>query len=217
LAKSSSNNLTKNLSQSLNTKMNIAKGKTLGQNKSALKSLQQTLQEAGKLPPFKPKILSYEKILERENNNNPYQNALLYMALSMAKSNNVEQKSLLLEALEFLKKANQTEETLANLALDNAVYIKAARHFHEYFNRSPDQVHPFGLLAKAQYIKKSIVPAKPIMICRTSNSITMKLPFFKPLTEYKAWRDISAVALYGKPSGSGVAVSLNNTDYEGTG
>ena len=25
------------------------------------------------------------------------------------------------------------------------------------------------------------------------------------------------MALYGKPSGSGVAVSLNNTEYEGTG
>jgi hypothetical protein len=73
------------------------------------------------------------------------------------------------------------------------------------------------LLAKAIYIKKTPVPAKPVMICRTSTSITMKLPFYKPLTEYKAWRNISEVALYGKPSGSGVAVSLNNTDYEGTG
>lgn len=45
----------------------------------------------------------------------------------------------------------------------------------------------------------------------------MKLPFFKPITEYKAWRNISNVALYGKPSGSGVAVSLNNTDYAGLG
>ena len=55
------------------------------------------------------------------------------------------------------------------------------------------------------------------MICRTSTSITMKLPFYKPITEYKSWRNISKVALYGKPSGSGVAVSLNNTDYDGTG
>ena len=45
----------------------------------------------------------------------------------------------------------------------------------------------------------------------------MKLPFYKPITEYKAWRKIASTALYGKPSGSGVAVSLNNTDYEGTG
>lgn len=120
----------------------------MSQNKGALKNLQQTLQEAGKLPPAKPQILSYEKILERENNQNPYQNALLYMALAVAKSNNVEQKSLLLESLEFLKKARQGEDTLSNLALDNAVYIRAARHYHEYFGRSPDQVHPLSLLAK---------------------------------------------------------------------
>ncbi len=55
------------------------------------------------------------------------------------------------------------------------------------------------------------------MICRSSTSITLKLPFFKPITEYKAWRNISNVALYGKPSGSGVAVSLNNTEYDGLG
>lgn len=45
----------------------------------------------------------------------------------------------------------------------------------------------------------------------------MKLPFFKPITEYKAWRTIDKASLYGKPAGSGVAVSLNNTDYPGTG
>ena len=101
--------------------------------------------------------------------------------------------------------------------LDNAVYIRAARHYHEYFGRSADQVPPFDLLAKPIYIKKTPVPSRPVMICRTSTSITMKLPFYKPLTEYKAWRNIASVALYGKPSGSGVAVSLNNADYDGTG
>lgn len=217
LSKNAPGNLTKNLSASLTKKMNVARGKTLAQNKGALKNLQQTLQEAGKLPPQKPQILSYEKILERENNQNPYQNCLLYMALAMAKTNNVEQKSLLLESLEFLKRARATEDAQTNLALDSAVYIRAARHYHEYFGRSADEVHPFELLAKPQYIKKSPLPGKPVMICRTSTSITLKLPFFKPLTEYKAWRNISTVALFGKPSGSGVAVSLNNADYEGTG
>lgn len=57
----------------------------------------------------------------------------------------------------------------------------------------------------------------PVFLGRTSTSITMKLPFYKPITEYKAWRNIQSVALYGKPSGSGVNVSLNNTDYAGTG
>jgi hypothetical protein len=55
------------------------------------------------------------------------------------------------------------------------------------------------------------------MIARTSTSITLKLPFFKPITEYKQWRNITHVAVYGKLQASGVNVSLNNTDYDGTG
>mmetsp|Transcript_9422 Transcript_9422/g.8927 ORF Transcript_9422/g.8927 Transcript_9422/m.8927 type:complete len:128 (-) Transcript_9422:1581-1964(-) len=72
-------------------------------------------------------------------------------------------------------------------------------------------------MSKLQYIKKTHVPAKPIMIARTSTSITMKLPFYRPITEYKSWRNIGEMALFGKPAGSGVAVSLNNTEYDGTG
>ena len=45
----------------------------------------------------------------------------------------------------------------------------------------------------------------------------MKLPFFRPVTEYKSWRNIDKMSLFGKPSGSGVGVSLNNTEYDGTG
>ena len=72
-------------------------------------------------------------------------------------------------------------------------------------------------MAKMQYIKKSNVPSKPIFLCRTSTSIVMKLPFYRPVTEYKSWRNIALMSLFGKPSGSGVGVSLNNTEYEGTG
>ena len=55
------------------------------------------------------------------------------------------------------------------------------------------------------------------MVSRTSTSVTLKLPFYRPITEYKSWRNISTIALYGKPSGSGVGVSLNNIEYDGTG
>lgn len=95
--------------------------------------------------------------------------------------------------------------------------ISAARKFHAYFDQSPDKVHPYSLLGKPIYIKKTPVPAYPVMIARTSTSITLKLPFYKPITEYKAWRNIGKVAVYGKLQASGVNVSLNNTDYEGTG
>ena len=92
-------------------------------------------------------MLHYEKILERENNRNPYQNALLYMSLAVAKSNAVAQKSLLLEALEYIKKAKASEDALSSVTLENAVQVSASRLFHPYFKRSPDLVHPFHLLA----------------------------------------------------------------------
>ena len=113
------------------------------------------------------------------------------MSLAVAKSNAVAQKSLLLEALDYVKKAKQAEEGMTELALENAVQITASRKFHSYFSKSPDQVYPFSLLAKPIYIKKSPVPSTPVMIARTSTSITMKLPFYKPITEYKAWRNIT--------------------------
>lgn len=48
--------------------MNQTKNKTLGKSKQDLTNLKQTLQEAGKLPPPKPEVKSYEKIIEKENN-----------------------------------------------------------------------------------------------------------------------------------------------------
>jgi hypothetical protein len=80
---------------------------------------------------------------------------------------------------------------MSQIALENSVAISASRRFHSYFGNSPDKVHPYRLLAKAIYIKKTPTPSTPIMIARTSTSITMKLPFYKPITEYKAWRNIS--------------------------
>lgn len=148
LSKHAPGNLTKNLATTLQKKMNQVKtNKTLAKAKQDLSTLQQTLQEAGKLAPPKPSIQSYEKMLEKENNHNAYQNALLQMCLAVAKSNIVEQKSLLLEAVEYLKKAKAQEEQMAGLAVENAIFIKAAAYYHEYFHKSADQVHPFHLMA----------------------------------------------------------------------
>ena len=60
------------------------------------------------------------------------------MQLAIAKTNQIEQKSLLLESFEYIKKAKADDDKLTNLALDNAVFIKAARLFHDYFKKSPD-------------------------------------------------------------------------------
>jgi hypothetical protein len=77
------------------------------------------------------------------------------MCLAVAKSNTVEQKSLLLEAMELLKKARSQEDQLASLAIENAIYIRGAVHYHTYFNKSANQVHPFHLMSQQQYIKKT--------------------------------------------------------------
>jgi hypothetical protein len=45
----------------------------------------------------------------------------------------------------------------------------------------------------------------------------MRIPYFRPQTDHKEWRKIDKMALFGKESGSGVAVSLNNTEFPGTG
>ena len=58
LSKHAPGNLTKNLATSLSKKMDQVKtSKTLAGSKAALRELQQTLQEAGKLPPEKPQSL----------------------------------------------------------------------------------------------------------------------------------------------------------------
>ena len=113
------------------------------------------------------------------------------MSLAVAKTNAVAQKSLLLEACEHLKKAKKIEEEATANALDSAVQISSSRKFHSYFGRSPDDFHPFSLLKNPIYIKKSGCPVKPVLIARTATSITLKLPFYKPITEYKNWRNIA--------------------------
>lgn len=106
---------------------------------------------------------------------------------------------------------------MTQMIIDNAVAVKSAKEFDLYYEKTPNKVYPYSLMANPVYIKKTNVPPKPVLIGWTSTTIVMKLPFYKPITEYRSWWEIETIALYGKPAGSGVAVSLNNTDYEGTG
>ena len=154
-----------------------------------------------------------------ENSHNVYQSAIFSMQVASSKGNKVEQKSLLLESLDFLKKASEDEEKLKKIVIDNSAAVKIAEHLMNYEERG-DHVYekqPLSLMDKQRYLKKTVVPPKPIFIARTSTTITMKLPYFRPQTDHKEWRNITKMALFGKESGSGVAVSLNNTEYPGTG
>lgn len=73
------------------------------------------------------------------------------------------------------------------MIVENAVAVKSAKEFDLYSHKSPNQVYPFSLLSNPIYIKKTTVPPKPILIGRTSTTIIMKLPFYKPITEYRSW------------------------------
>lgn len=79
------------------------------------------------------------------------------------------------------------------------------------------QTPPFNVMDNVKYLRKTVVPPKPVMVSRTCTTITMKIPYFRPQTDHKEWRNIHKMALFGKESGSGVAVSLNNTEFPGTG
>ena len=106
----------------------------------------------------------------------------------------------------------ETEKTLGELMVGNSVYVKAARMVQYYKGKTILDAYPFFYL-KA-YTPKSKVPLKPVLISRASTSISFMMPFFRPLGKGANVKD---TALYGKVSVSGVGVSLNNTDYEGTG
>jgi len=141
------------------------------------------------------------------------------MQVAVSKHNKVEQRSLLLESFEFLKKASEDEEKLRKIIIDNSASIKIAEHLMNYEERGEKILskQPLSLMDKQRYLKKTVVPPKPIFMARTSTTITMRLPYYRPQTDHKEWRNISKMAIFGKESGSGVAVSLNNTEFPGTG
>ena len=141
------------------------------------------------------------------------------MQVAVSMDNKVEQKSLLLESFDFVKKAAEDEEKLKKIIIDNSASIKIAEYLMNYEERGETvfEKEPLNLMDKPRYLKKTVVPPKPIFMSRTTTTITMRLPYFRPQTDNKEWRNITKMAIFGKESGSGVAVSLNNTEYPGTG
>lgn len=154
-----------------------------------------------------------------ENSHNVYQNALFSMQVAVSKENIVEQKSLLLESFDYLKKAVEDEAKLKKIIIDNSPPVKIAEHLMNFEEKGSKvyEKEPLCLMDQQRYLKKTNVPPKPVFIARTSTTITMRLPYFRPQTDHKEWRNITKMAIFGKESGSGVAVSLNNTEFPGTG
>jgi hypothetical protein len=178
--------------------------------------LQQTLQEAGKLPPKKPTLTSTEKLLISENSKNYYQQALLYLTIAKFKSDPQEQKSLLKDALSFISDCERMEKQLTQLAIDNAPQLFASR-LYEYSNNSSHLLaYPFQYLSDSLLSSSTICPPKPIIISRTSTSISVKLPYFRPkIFDKFNIKTIKHLALFGKEAKSGTNVTLTNYDLPG--
>lgn len=213
------NENTAGLSTSYKKRFTMKNTKSIAQASNDFKGLQNTLQEAGKIPVSRPPPTNFEKILMLENNHNVYYNALFSMQVAISKPNIVEQKSLLLESFEYLKKSTEDEEKLKKIIIENSASVKIVDHLMNNENRGEEKhlTPPFNVMSRTRYLRKTIVPPKPVMVSRSSTTITMKLPYFRPQTDHKDWRNIHKMALFGKESGSGVAVSLNNTEFPGTG
>lgn len=221
------------ISQNKTTKQTLKeKGLTLGirnttdlaakLNKTSTKvkkdtlELQHTLQEAGKLPPKKPILTSTEKLLISENSKNSYQQALLYLTIAKFKTDPQEQKSLLKDALFHISECEKTEKYLTNLAIETAPHLSACRLFNYSTDSNHLSIYPYKYLSENLLIPSTSCPPKPIVISRSSTSISLKLPYFRPkiLDKFNI-KPIKHLALFGKEAKTGTNVSLTNNELPG--
>ncbi len=153
------------------------------------------------------------------------------------KSKLPEQKYLLKEAfrkiicsyieililLEFIKQAEEEEKVHITNGIDNAVFLFSTLLNDSNAEKHSDDFYPFNYLYNSDYIQPTEAPIKPILISRTTNSITLKLPPFEPIipeTMLLANPNLKTVinmALFGKASQHGVDVSATCTDLQNTG
>lgn len=209
--------LTKGLSAGITAKLGLSKGKTITKIRRDTQQLQETLQNAGKLPPNKPLPNFTEKLLISENGKNPYQQALLLMQMALFKINPQEQKSLLKDSMKSIEESEEMEKNMWNQVLLSGPEIQASRCYSLIGGGTShlDQ-YPYCHLSDSSLVKSVNNPPKPTLISRTSTSITIKLPFFKPKVVDKFnIKTVASWALYGKEARSGTNVSLTNYEFQG--
>ena len=115
--------------------------------------------------------------------------------------------------IEFANASSDMEGNLQKLMLQNAVYLKSIPAIDMATNTTIESMYPFNLLKS--YVPKTKVPQSPILVSRASTSICMMLPYFRP--SVKSVNIHKNISLFGKVSVSGVGVSFNNNELEGTG
>ncbi|GMH70729.1 hypothetical protein TrLO_g545 [Triparma laevis f. longispina] len=135
-----------------------------------------------------------ESIMLTECRKNNYQRALLQIEMAESRTNDlVELETILTDTMQLLHEAKQKEDEL----LTHVDMILSEEFATPTRNRAP--------------------PA-PVMVSRSTNSITMTIKPFKLHGPHNSkLNPIHHIKLFGKPSGAGTDVSLNNTDFPGTG
>jgi len=160
-----------------------------------------------------PQIFDYEKMILLENFRNPYQNALFSMMIAQAKTEKGDQRSLLLESLNYIGKAKKSEEDIESRIVENSALFKPI----DFLPVSDNDKKESKVSSHYRYTRKSHVPPAPIILARTTTSIIVKLPFFKPITDFKSWRIIDKLIVFCKEIETDEAVTLKDHDYPGTG
>ena len=107
--------------------------------------------------------------------------------------------------------------------VDNAVFLFSTLLNDANAEKDSDNYYPFNYLYNSEYIKPTEAPTKPILISRSTNSITLKLPPFEPiipetmLLANPNLKIVTSMALFGKVSQHGVNVSATSNDLQNTG
>ena len=89
--------------------------------------------------------------------------------------------------------------------------------------KNSNNFYPFNYLYNSEYIQPKEEPVKPVLISRSTNSITLKLPPFEPiipenlLLANPSLKNVTSMALFGKASQNGVSVSTTSNDLQNTG
>jgi hypothetical protein len=144
-----------------------------------------------------PQILDYEKMILLENFKNPYQNALFSMIMASSKTEQLDQRALLLESLNYLGKAKKTEDSIDEKIIENSSLFKPINFIHQAEEGQEEEENKQErIYTHYRYTKKSLVPSAPILLARTPTSLIVKLPFFKPITDYRNWRQIEKLAVF---------------------
>jgi hypothetical protein len=102
------------------------------------------------------------------------------MTMAGNKSKFPEQKYLLREALDHAKLAEKEEKMHIANGVKNSVFVFSTLLDDRNSEKFSGQFYPFNEIYNPKYISEQIFPGEPVLIARSSSSITLKFPPYTP-------------------------------------